>query len=168
MYSYDSTQMPMMDVPIVMGGTAYDDASTNMTYILVFNEALYYGPKLSHSLINPNQYHHYGLEYNDNPYDKEKGLYIVVNDELTIPMTTKGTKVLFQSRVPSNKELETCPHIEMTSSEQWNPNEISMVKSISSDKNIPGITIKSPRIAYILSMPNYNSDHVIWEYEYPV
>jgi hypothetical protein len=40
----------------LQGGAAYDEPTTETTtYSLVFNEALYYGIKLDHSLINPNQ-----------------------------------------------------------------------------------------------------------------
>ena len=77
---------------------------------------------------------HYGLEFNDNPYDTEKRLCIVVNEGLTISISTRGTKVLFHSRVPTNRELETCSHIEMTGSDFWNPNDINMIKTINSGK----------------------------------
>ena len=167
-YSYDTSQKPMMDIPIVSGGTAYDDTSTNKTYILVFNEALYYGLKLSHTLINPNQCRHYGLEFNDNPYDNEKGLCIMVNDELTILMTTKGTKVLFHTRVPTKGELETCIHIEMTGSELWNPNEINMIKTISSDIGRATWVTHCPRVAEVVSIPNNSTELIIWEYQDPV
>ena len=61
-YPYNSSYKPMTNVPIVSGGTAYDHSDGN-TYILVFHEALYYGKKLEHSLINPNQIRHNGLEF---------------------------------------------------------------------------------------------------------
>ena len=54
-YAYDKSIKPIENVPIVSGATAWDDPHTGETYILVINEALYYGTKLDHSLINPNQ-----------------------------------------------------------------------------------------------------------------
>jgi len=93
---------------------------------LVVHEALYYGTKLDHSLFNPNQFRSYGLGFWDNPYDKEKGLKIEVNDDITIPMCSIGTKVLFQSRVPTDHELNTCPHINLTSQEEWNPKQVQL------------------------------------------
>jgi hypothetical protein len=54
-YPYDSSYSPMTNVPIVTGATAWTDKSDNRTYILIFNESLYYGKKLNHSLLNPNQ-----------------------------------------------------------------------------------------------------------------
>jgi hypothetical protein len=45
------------------GATAYEDPVSDATYILVFNEALYYGDKLDHSLLNPNQIWSYGIPF---------------------------------------------------------------------------------------------------------
>jgi hypothetical protein len=55
-------------VPIVSGATAWTSQSTGDTYILVFNEALWMGDTMDHSLLNPNQMRHYGIQVNDNPY----------------------------------------------------------------------------------------------------
>ena len=43
------------DVSVVRGATFWTDQHTNKEYILVFNEALWMGDTLTHSLINPNQ-----------------------------------------------------------------------------------------------------------------
>lgn len=37
------------------------------TFILVFHESLYYGERLDHSLINPNQLRAYGISFWDKP-----------------------------------------------------------------------------------------------------
>ena len=71
---------------------------TGQTYIIIKNEALYYGTKLYHLLINPNQIQSYYIPFWYNPYDKEKGLIIKVDDTVFIPMHTSGTKVLFKTR----------------------------------------------------------------------
>ena len=95
---------PVENVPIVSGGTTWADPLTGMKYILVFNESLYYGTKLDHSLINPNQVRHYGIEFWDNPFDKDKGLKIEL-DEVLIRMKSEGTKVFFESSAPTDVEL---------------------------------------------------------------
>ena len=93
-------------------------------YILVFHEALYYGNKLDHSLINPNQLRKYGVEVNDNPYDRSKSLGIIANDEVLIRMHTHGTKLQFETRVPTTQELNECLKIDMTSSIPWEPSQV--------------------------------------------
>ena len=68
------------------GATAWDDPVTQHMYILVINEALYYGTKPDHSFINPNQVRSYGLNFWNNPFDKEKGLSIELEDSVDINM----------------------------------------------------------------------------------
>ena len=100
-HAYDKSIQPIENVPIVCGATAYDDPKTGRTYILIINEGLYYGDKLDHTLINPNQVRDFGIPLWDNPYDKDKSLKVEINDELTIPLHTKGTKIYFNSRSPT-------------------------------------------------------------------
>ena len=92
------------------------------TYIMAapLNEALYYEDKLDHSLINPNQIRSFGIDFWDNPFDKERALKIEADKHLSIGLTTQGTKVLSNSRVPTDKELNNCHWIEITARQEWN------------------------------------------------
>ncbi len=45
----------MTDIPIVKAAVADDDAITGETYVLILNQALYFGDLLPHILLNPNQ-----------------------------------------------------------------------------------------------------------------
>ena len=125
-YSYDSSVAPITDVPIVTGLTAWDCTTTGVTYILVFHESLYYGNKLDHTLINPNQIRHNGIDYWDNPYDRRHGLCINVDRGPKINLNLEGTKISFQSRVPTQKELDNCEYVELTSSLRWEPQEVKL------------------------------------------
>ena len=127
-YAYDTSIKPIENVPIVSGATAYDDPTTGETYILVFNESLYYGKNLDHTLINPNQLRSYGILLWDNPYDPLRSLSIDVNDTLQIPLHTHGTKIGFKTRVPTTIELRTCEHIQMTSKQPWHPTEVCLAQ----------------------------------------
>ena len=128
-YAYDTSIKPIENVPIVSGATAYDDPGSGRTYILVFHESLYYGDKLDHTLINPNQVRSYGIPFWDNPFDSERSLSIDVNDDLHIPLRTIGTKVAFRTRVPTAYELEKNDHIHMTSAQPWNPTNVTMIQA---------------------------------------
>jgi hypothetical protein len=46
---------PLEDVPIASVATAWDSPVDGGTIILVINEALYFGDRMSHSLLCPNQ-----------------------------------------------------------------------------------------------------------------
>ena len=125
----------MSNVPIVTGATAWTDPSDNKTYILVFHESLYYGTKLNHSLINPNQVRHNGIDYWDNPFDKSRKVGIDIDRGPIIPLRYIGTKLIFSSRAPTSRELSECEHINMTSTHQWNPESV-LLASVSSKPTI--------------------------------
>jgi hypothetical protein len=125
-YAYDTSIKPIENVPIISGATAYDDPITGNTYILVFNESLYYGQKLDHTLNNPNQLRAYGLPLWDNPYDHMHAMSIEVNGTLRIPLRARGTKIGFCTRVPTRDEPVTCEHIQMTIAHPWNPSEVQL------------------------------------------
>ena len=67
-YAYDNSYFPATYIPIVTGATAYDDPLSGKTFILQFNEALYYGTCMDHSLFNQNQLRMYGVQVWDNPF----------------------------------------------------------------------------------------------------
>ena len=81
---------------------------------------------MDHSLFHPNQLRKYGVPVRDNPFDKERPFSIQVSDEVKIPLRTNGTKIYFKSRVPTDKELERCPKIQVTSDCYWNPSEVEL------------------------------------------
>ena len=125
-YPYNSSYDPVCNVPIVTAATAFDDKDSSSTYILVLHECLYYGTKLDHSLINPNQLRHGGTSVWDNPYDPDRIPCIECTDDLTIPLTFQGTKATFISRSPTEQELNDCVHIHLTSSYEWEPHNVQL------------------------------------------
>ena len=115
MYPYDASCKPLYNVPIVTGATTVTDSITGNSFIMVINEALYYGKKLDHSLINPNQLRFDETMVWDNPFDLCRDLCTETVDVNTIDLTPDGTKIGFSSHVPTGEELRTLPHIEVTS-----------------------------------------------------
>ena len=137
-YPYNDSYAPIENVPIVSGATAVDHPNGN-TYILVFHEALYYGKKMRHSLINPNQVRHSGLDFYDNPA-RDDELFVELDDGLNLPLRYKGTKCVFSSRVPTHAELSSCVHYEMTSRDEWDPKsvDLSNIRKLSQSKSRKG------------------------------
>ena len=125
-YTYEKSLKPIKGVPIVNSATAWNEPVTQHTYILVINEALYYGTKLDHSLINPNQVRSYGINFWDNPFDKEKGLRIEIDYSVDITMQTKGTEVYFKTWLPTEVELRYCPKLQLTSRSERKPTTASL------------------------------------------
>ena len=135
-YAYDKSIKPIENIPIVTGATAWYDTRSKQTYILVVNEALYYGNKLDHSLINPNQVRAHGIPFWDNPYDKERGLKIEL-DYVEVDLQMKGTKLFFESTAPTKRELEDCTRIYLTSRKEWNPIKVRLGKAESNRTEQP-------------------------------
>ena len=119
-YPYDTSYTPIKNVPIVSGATVYTDSLTGDSFILVIHEALYYGTKLGHSLINPNQLRQAGTMVWDNPFDTYHGMTIDT-DMIDVQLETKGTKIRFQTHAPSDDELANLPHLHLTSDDKWEP-----------------------------------------------
>ncbi|KAL7516516.1 hypothetical protein ACHAWX_001524, partial [Stephanocyclus meneghinianus] len=114
------------NVPIAKATTAYA-LENGETAILVINKVLYFGSQMDHSLINPNQIRAYGIDVSDNPFDKDKDLGID-HTECFIPFETAGSTIFFESFVPSDEQLNSLQCIELTSSEEWDPNGVQLNK----------------------------------------
>lgn len=121
----DSEFKALEDVPIATVANAYDCAVTGKTYVLIFYEALYFGDRMKHSLLCPNQLRANGLTVHDCPrqYDPTSTHSIVVPEsELTIPLALRGVISGFVTRVPTDDELaDLSMHVEMTSEAEWEP-----------------------------------------------
>ena len=116
--SYDAKS----DIPIAHAATAYDDPKTGETTILIFYHGLWFGNELPDSLINPNQCRAYGIDICDDPWDKSRGLRIRIPDEgFEIPLSYSRNVISFDTRVPTDEEIETCYRIDMTSRAAWDP-----------------------------------------------
>jgi len=116
------------DVPIISGGTAYTCQESGQTYILIINEGLWLRPKMQHSLLNPNQLRFHGVSVHDNPFDAHNPLSIK-HDDIAIPLSITGTNIFLNTHTPSQHELDTCPHIHLTSKAEWNPHTVRLAST---------------------------------------
>lgn len=131
---FSSEMEAIEDIPVARVATAYTDA-TGKTWILILNEVLFFGSKLDHSLINPNQIRHYNIMVCDDPRDPFRDLGID-HRKAFIPFETEGACVFFETRVPSDEELETCDYIELTNDEvPWDPEHVELGNGVPDDKN---------------------------------
>ena len=89
--------------------TAWQSPESGQIYILIFNEALWMGDTLDHTLVNPNQLRHYGITVQDNPAC-DKPLYFMTEDsEFSMEIKRKGTIIYSDTFTPSAKELNDNP-----------------------------------------------------------
>lgn len=125
--SYDA----LSDIPIARCATGV--TINGYTYILVFNEALYFGETMDHSLINPNQIRITGIDVCDNPFDRNTRLGID-HEDVFVPFRTQGSTVYFESFVPSEDDLHDYPHIVLTDDKEWDPTTVVLPQNQSSDE----------------------------------
>ena len=72
-YGFLESKGAVKDVPVVTAATAYTCKKTGTTYILLFHEFLWFGDKMNHSLINPNQLRHSGIGFGTTPTTSQGG-----------------------------------------------------------------------------------------------
>jgi hypothetical protein len=107
----------MNDIPIVTAATAYDDAATGVTYILVIGQCIYMGDKMPNSLICPNQLHSHGITVDKCPQhlappDQPSSHSIYCReDDLRLLLSLNGVTSGFTTRTPTIQEIETCQWI---------------------------------------------------------
>ena len=116
---------PISKVKICHAATAWQSPHTGQVYILVFNEALWMGDSMSHSLINPNQLRHFGTQVQDNP-TSNKPLSIITEDSgFAMDLKMAGTIVYADTFTPTDEDLSKYPHIQLTSENPWDPIKIT-------------------------------------------
>jgi hypothetical protein len=119
---YSKDYAPVKNVPIITAATGFT-AATGMNYILIFPEALYM-PTLEHSLFNPNQLRQFGTIVQDNPYSREPVRVISPDGDFTACLQSKGTDIYIKTWAPSQVDLESYPHVTLSSSAPWNPRDV--------------------------------------------
>ena len=115
-------------VPIATVATMWCDPTSGEGYILILNEVLFFGNKLDHSLINPNQIRHNGIPVFDNPYEQDpnREMGIAVSDACHIPFESEGSTIFFCSSYPTDDEMDSYPHVVLTCDTPWDPQGVVM------------------------------------------
>ena len=137
-YPFNKEYEATKDVPIATCATLIQGEGGN-DFILVGHEMLFFGSAMSRSLLNQNHicdhiWFHKGRVQDDFTCDDEEFGIKVGNT--FIPFYMDGSAVCLDSRVPSSEEIESLPHVIITSSEPWDPkNKPLRVSATSLDYN---------------------------------
>ncbi|KAI2502129.1 hypothetical protein MHU86_12359 [Fragilaria crotonensis] len=134
-----SPDYPSKQGPIATVATAYDCTTSATTYVLIINEALYLGDSLSFSLLSPNQLRDNDVlideRHRQHAQDSIFGIH-VPSASLTIPFTLKGVVACFDTRPPTQDELDdTSLHVEITSDIEWIPSTFALSLAEEEDTN---------------------------------
>ena len=110
------------NVPNVVGATVWTNSQDGAPILLIFNEALWMGDRLHHTLTNPNQLRSYRVDVQDNLFAKED-LAIIIADYI-IPLDTQGTTIFCDMRSPTEAKLQQLPRVILTSAINWDPQKV--------------------------------------------
>ena len=123
-----------MSIPIVRAAVAYSDEYTNMTSIIIINNALHI-KSMEHNLIPPFMMRLAGVTVNEcpkfmceNPTVEDHTIYFPGTKwdqaSLRIPLQIHGTISYFPSRIPHRQELEDCQSYDLTPNmPDWDPHK---------------------------------------------
>jgi hypothetical protein len=114
---------PLKDVPIASVATAWDSPEDGRTLILVINKALYFGNRMNHTLLCPNQLWFNGIKVHDMPKacDPSSPRAIIIPGQIQFPLELHGVISFLKTRKPTEEKILKCDRFELTSSAQWNP-----------------------------------------------
>ena len=116
-------------VPIFQSAKAYDNPKTGETTIQILNEAIWMGETIYHTLVNPNQLCSYGMTFQDNPFVEYPNFIATEDHEFMLPLSSKGSILGVTTRTPMNKELHICPNVTCLLAHEWDPQNVSFLKS---------------------------------------
>ena len=152
------------DIPICSAATALD-LQNGETLILIFGQGLWFGNRMSKSLINPNQCRAYGVAICDDPTDPHRELGFHLGDDEILPLEMRGSTCGMTTRAPTNNELETCRNIYMSDEQHWDPNDATFHRMISSLGGGKRYSADPSIMAVDTNKFIYRNDSNIYEYD---
>ena len=143
----------LSNLPIANVLYAYDTAQGN-TLIIENCNAIYLGEKMDDSLVNPVQ-----CECNDTRVDLRPKMFypdvhacqtITFSDGTSIPLELDGVLPCLYVRRPTQEEIDSCPRVQLTSEDEWDPREFNGIMSMSAQSIKPVRTNDDPLTCELL------------------
>jgi Reverse transcriptase (RNA-dependent DNA polymerase) len=154
-HSYDPAG-PIHKVPIATAATVYTDPTTGEQSCLVFHNTLFFGDKVSGSLLNPNQLRAHGIKVDDVPrqFDRQSTHAIHAPEhKLVIPLHLRGVMSGFDSRKPTWDEYRDLPKVIMTSPQHWEPDSVSFAEEEDTASRISAVKSRATLHLEALAAP---------------
>jgi hypothetical protein len=86
---------PFASIPIGTIATSWTDEGSGETFVLLFPESIYFGDRLPHSLLCPNQMRAHGVQVNDMPRQFDgSSTHSIEADGYCIPLHLDGVTVV--------------------------------------------------------------------------
>ena len=122
---FNDSYTPMHNICTVNAVFAYDSDDGN-TYILNVNQGLDFSSNMKHSLLCPNQARLNGVVIDDCPkaldyHGRSTHSIYFPEKDIRLPLLTKFPTSFLPVCRPSQEDLDTCPTLDLTSSDHWAP-----------------------------------------------
>jgi hypothetical protein len=120
------------NVPIGTAATVWISPLNGKPYLFVVHECIFMGDQMPHTLLCPNQLRANGLIVEDTPkqYDSRSSHSIIDKvHKITIPLYLYDVFSYFETRKPTDSELENLERIELTSPNDWRSQRTTMVEN---------------------------------------
>ena len=134
-HPFNDSYEPMKNIATVNAAIACD-TEDGRTYIVHLNQCLDFTQSMEHSILCTNQARITGVKVNDVPrmIDHESSQSIEFPDDgIMLPLDMVGPVPYLAVRYPTDEDLETSPHLNLTSADSdWNPQDLEWKPHLSS------------------------------------
>jgi hypothetical protein len=121
-HAYSPELAPLRGIPVGTAATVWVDPLNGQSYLLVLNECLFFGDRLNHSLLCPNQLRCNGLIVEDIPKQFSSSSMHSIFDPISrvrIPLHLRGAISYFESHPPTSDDVANLVQIHLTSAAEW-------------------------------------------------
>ena len=138
-YAYSEEYEPRT-VKVGSYRSAWSHPITGEVFIMVLHQALGMEEQ-EPSLLCPNQLRMNGILVNDVPRSlpggdiKNAHSMVIPEADLKVPLKVNGVMSSFDTRIPTESELETCTHIVLTNDSKWDPNSSDLEQQEENHEN---------------------------------
>jgi len=148
-HPYHPKYKPVTNVPVVKAATAYDFIGT--TYILILNQALYFGEDTPNSLFNPNQIRANGVVVDHcpthlSPHKSSTHSIFFPEQDIRLPLELHGIISYLSIHKPTQLDIKKCQWLELTSNEDWDPYAKSFEENESKHRHVDKVVSKKSTI----------------------
>ena len=129
-YPFNDKMEPITNVDTVNAAYAFD-GEDGRVFILELNQALDFSQTMENALLCPNQARINGVVIDDIPpaldhYNTSKHAVWLPNGDVNLPLSMNGPISYLPVRFPTNEDMEFGEYVELTSSDNWNPDSLEL------------------------------------------
>ena len=128
MSPYNDEYQSIQHMPGFTQATAWTCPPSVETLIIVYNEALWMGDKLDHTLMNSNYMRHHCINVQDKHCMQNPMVITCPEEDVTIPLYMSGTILCDDASSPTQQKSEDSLQIVLKYLHDWDPQSVCFLK----------------------------------------